>query len=496
MISWKYSGQPRILIVDDNPSIHRDFDLVLLANEQNSDLEAEEQQIYGQSARTAPVRPVYILDHAYSGDEGIKMVQQALAKERPYQLAFVDIRMPGIDGIETIERIWRLDSFVQVVICTAFADYSWDDLARRLGPADNLLVLKKPFDAIEVTQLASTLTKKWFLGRQAALKIEQMELLVSQRTQRLLALQRQPQMGVDPAPENKAPRSPGGGAAETPAVMDRAAASSADQEAALADEPCLILVMGRSEAGCRQVRLSLEGGYRILEARDGEDAFRQAQENVPDLILAEVAGGNLDGIELCRRLKNDELVSHIPIIVLGPAEPENAQIQALEQGADDYIVRPFNEALLKARVDNLTRPRRQLRNYFGDAMALHPRDIAATQVDAQFFQRAMDVVEANLSDFEFDVDAFAKKMATSRRQLLRKFKGVAGCTPKFFIHTLRLKRAAQLLKDSQMTVSEVTYAVGYCDLKHFRAVFRKQFGVLPGEYAGRFEAPDAAGGNK
>ena len=130
------------LIIDDNPSIHRDFELELLDTEHNAELEAEEERMFGEAGRPAPVKPAYTLEHALSGLEGVEKVGQALAEQRPYQLAFVDIRMPGIDGVETIERIWRLDPRLQVVICTAFADYSWDELVRRL-PSSHVVSLGK-----------------------------------------------------------------------------------------------------------------------------------------------------------------------------------------------------------------------------------------------------------------------------------------------------------------------------------------------------------------
>ena len=122
---------PRILIIDDNPNIHRDFELVLLDNLDNPDLEADERRMYGPAAQASLSKPSCTLDHALSGLEGIERVQQALAQDQPYQLAFVDIRMPGIDGVETIERVWQIDPRIQIVICTAYADYSWEDLARR-----------------------------------------------------------------------------------------------------------------------------------------------------------------------------------------------------------------------------------------------------------------------------------------------------------------------------------------------------------------------------
>jgi CheY-like chemotaxis protein len=189
-MKWENTQTARILVVDDNSRIHEDFNLVFFNRQRNLELEADQKDIYGLLDRPVVAKPNFELDHALSGNEGIEKAKSSLAEGRPYQIAFVDIRMPGMDGVETIERIWAIDSRIQAVICTAFADYRWEDLARRLGQSDKLLILKKPFDHIEAFQMASTLSEKWFLARQVALKLEQMELLVAQRTQRVLDLQR------------------------------------------------------------------------------------------------------------------------------------------------------------------------------------------------------------------------------------------------------------------------------------------------------------------
>lgn len=447
---------PRILVVDDNPSIHRDFDLVLLGDAEDVDLEADERQMYGQAAAPAVLKPAYTLDHALSGLEGVEKVRQALAEERPYQLAFVDIRMPGIDGVETIQRIWECDPRMQVVICTAFADYSWEDLVRRWGQTDKLLVLKKPFDTIEVILLASTMTEKWFLARQAALKQAEMELLVARRTRRLLELNRsQPPADTSPA----APNGPGSGT-ELPLIL------LAEDDAKLAS----------------QITAGFGSAYRIIEARDGQEALRQAQENVPDLVITERALPRLDGLALCHRLKGTDLTSHIPVIVLMAGGQQEAQRRLLEAGADHYFVKPLNPPLLKARADELLRMERPSPEGLSPASPVPAPSRTANQADAQFLRRTLEVVDRHLSDFEFDVEALAKQMAVSRRQLFRKLKAVTGVTPNALIRTMRLKRAAELLRESRMTVTEITYAVGFSDLKHFRTVFREQFGVLPGEY--------------
>jgi CheY-like chemotaxis protein/AraC-like DNA-binding protein len=451
---------PRILIVDDNPSIHRDFDLVLLDNAADADLEADERQMYGKAAAPAMPKPPYTLDHALSGLEGVEQVKRALVEERPYQLAFVDIRMPGIDGVETIQRIWQTDSRVQVVICTAFADYSWEDLLRRWGPTDKLLVLKKPFDSIEVILLASTLTEKWSLARQATLKQEEMERLIARRTQKLLELQRHDGPGED---------LPSGG--PDGAVESR--------------ELPLVLVVENDAKAASQISQTLGSAYRVVEVRDGEEGLRQAQELVPDLVVAELALPRLGGLGLCRGLKQSELTSHIPVIVLASRGQEDSQMRALEAGANYCLPQPLDLPLLKARVADLLGARGKMQAGLRPEDPLRPNGLAMNEADAQFLQRAVTTVDRHLCDFEFDVEILAKGMGVSRRQLFRKLRAVTGGTPNSLIRAMRLKRAAQLIQDSQMTITEITYAVGFSDLKHFRTVFREQFGVLPGEYPRR-----------
>jgi signal transduction histidine kinase len=177
----------RILVIDDNPNIHKDFQTILLDEEDSSDLNDLRTEVFGKGASSeAVVTSVYQLDFASQGKEGYEKVEQACAEGRPYQVIFVDMRMPpGWDGLETIEQIWQIDKNVQAVICTAYSDYSWGEITERLGRSDNLLILKKPFDSAEVAQLASSLTEKWILARRASLKTEQLEQMVAERTNEL-----------------------------------------------------------------------------------------------------------------------------------------------------------------------------------------------------------------------------------------------------------------------------------------------------------------------
>ncbi len=180
------SSTHRILVIDDNPSIHKDFQTILVEEEESTSLSTLRAEVFGDNSSRPADKSVYELDFASQGKEGCEKVEQACAESRPYELAFVDMRMPpGWDGLKTIESIWKIDPNIQVVICTAYSDYSWGEISDRLGKSQNLLILKKPFDSAEVAQLASALTEKWVLGRQASLKTEQLEQMVKERTNEL-----------------------------------------------------------------------------------------------------------------------------------------------------------------------------------------------------------------------------------------------------------------------------------------------------------------------
>lgn len=180
-------GPRRVLVVDDNEAIHDDFRKTLGRAPAGPDLRAQEALLFGDTTRIdASPRPTFEIDTASQGHEALAKVRQAIDDGRPYQVAFVDMRMPpGWDGVETISRIWEADPRLQVVICTAYSDSSWDQIRQRLGLTDRMLILKKPFEEVEVCQLASAMTEKWLQTRQAQLKLAEMEMLVAQRTSEL-----------------------------------------------------------------------------------------------------------------------------------------------------------------------------------------------------------------------------------------------------------------------------------------------------------------------
>jgi signal transduction histidine kinase/DNA-binding NtrC family response regulator len=183
MTKLNHHENRRVLVIDDNPSIHDDFRKILSpATSTAAAVEAAERAIFGGATDSVP-QIEFEVDSAYQGQEGVLLAQEALAAGRPYAMAFVDVRMPpGWDGIETTRKLWEEDPNLQVVLCTAYSDYSWDKMFERLGPRDNLLILKKPFDAVEALQLAQALTEKWWLRQQFQRKMEELEDRVTERT--------------------------------------------------------------------------------------------------------------------------------------------------------------------------------------------------------------------------------------------------------------------------------------------------------------------------
>jgi diguanylate cyclase len=182
----------RILVIDDNPAIHQDFDKILRGDAGTADVLSEaERLLFGESPST-PGRPMFQVEFASQGQQGVEKARQAASSGRHYAMAFVDMRMPpGWDGLETIEHLWKADPDVQVVICSAHSDYDWTDFVARLGQCDKLLVLKKPFEPIEVMQCASALTRKWQHEQVLRRQVQSLEQVVTARTEGLEAANRQ-----------------------------------------------------------------------------------------------------------------------------------------------------------------------------------------------------------------------------------------------------------------------------------------------------------------
>jgi len=185
MKSDETTDNRRILVIDDNVSIHEDFRKILVPSKDSNLLDQARAALFGEAPSLRP-QEHFELEFADQGREGFGLVQNAHREGRPYAMAFVDMLMPpGWDGLETIEHLWYVDPDLEIVICTAYFDHPWEDVSRRIGNTDKLLILMKPFHSIEVVQLANALTKKWNLARSVKLQIESLVSCEGQRTAEL-----------------------------------------------------------------------------------------------------------------------------------------------------------------------------------------------------------------------------------------------------------------------------------------------------------------------
>ena len=247
-------------------------------------------------------------------------------------------------------------------------------------------------------------------------------------------------------------------------------------------EPLVLIVEDNADLRA-YIRDVMGESYRFNEAADGEAGFDLAKKTVPDLIISDVMMPKMDGYQLCGRIKTDELTSHIPVILLTARASKENKLEGLETGADDYLIKPFDPDELLSRVKNLIEQRRKLRERFAKRLIVEPKDISVTSADERFMQRALAVLEEHLSDSQFNAERFAEKVGTSRSSLYLKVHGLTGLSTTEFIRSMRLKRAASLIRKKSGSISEIVYQVGFNHLSYFSKCFKKQFGVTPSEFA-------------
>lgn len=243
-----------------------------------------------------------------------------------------------------------------------------------------------------------------------------------------------------------------------------------------------VILIAEDEADLRASLVDALGqDYRLIEAADGEQAFALAIEHVPDLVLTDVMMPRMDGFTLCRMLRQHEDISHIPVIIMTVLSGQQNELQGLEEGADDYIPKPFSLPILKARIHNLVASRRMLLDRLREIEA-SPTDAAAPiPKEERFIRKAMELAESHLSDPSFGIPQLAAALEVSERTLQTKLKAEHGLSPSIFTRNLRMQRAKHLLALGSMTVTEVAIAVGIPDVSYFGKCFRREFGVPPSE---------------
>jgi signal transduction histidine kinase/ligand-binding sensor domain-containing protein/DNA-binding response OmpR family regulator len=245
--------------------------------------------------------------------------------------------------------------------------------------------------------------------------------------------------------------------------------------------PILLLVEDNDEFR-EYMRETLQKEYQIHEAPNGKLGLEMTMELIPDLIVSDVMMPEMDGMELCRNVKTDTRVSHIPVILLTARAEDEQQLQGYETGADAYITKPFRLDILLVRIRNLIKRRELVQKQFQQHIKVQPSEIAIRSVDEAFISKAVKVVEDNISNAEFTVEELSSEMAMSRMYLYKKLLSLTGKTPVEFIRIIRMRRAASLLEKSQLTISEIAYQVGFNNPKYFARLFKDEFKVLPTEY--------------
>lgn len=249
------------------------------------------------------------------------------------------------------------------------------------------------------------------------------------------------------------------------------------------DQSKLLIVEDNSDVRA-YIKSIFLGKFIILEAEDGKEGLGLAGEEIPDLIISDVMMPVMDGISMTKQLKSNVKTSHIPVILLTARTSLIFKVEGLETGADDYVNKPFNPKVLQLKVRNLIRTRELMRTMFRDnqVLSLEPKQVTLTSADEHFVQKVLESLEGNMSNAQYSVEDLGVDVGMSRMQLYRKLKALTGQSANEFIRTIRLKRAAQLLAQNQLTVAEITYEVGFNDLQYFRECFKKLFGVTPSEY--------------
>ncbi len=222
--------------------------------------------------------------------------------------------------------------------------------------------------------------------------------------------------------------------------------------------------------------------FNVVEASDGVEGEEMVQKSTPDIIISDLMMPRVSGVELCSRLKNDIRFSHIPVILLTAKLSDEAKIESYKAGADSYISKPFNFEVLQTRIEMLLEQQEKRKRIFRKTIDIQPSEITTTSLDEEFIKKALDLIEKNIGNAEYSNDDLSRDLGMSRSSLYPKFQSITGQTPNHFIRSIRLKRAAQLLQTTQLTISEISWEVGINDVKYFNKYFKEDFGQTPSQY--------------
>lgn len=243
-----------------------------------------------------------------------------------------------------------------------------------------------------------------------------------------------------------------------------------------------ILLVDDNVEIAQYIKESLEEQYRVKMVSNGKEALELLLTEEPDLIISDVMMPVMNGLNLCKTLKQNVKTCHIPIILLTAKTSVQDQIEGLHQGADDYVAKPFEMNLLEAKIQNLIKTRKRLRELYSRSNDIKPESIAFNRLDKEFLEKAVKVVEEHLVDIKFSVDLFAQEMNMSRSNLHLKMKAITGASASDFIKKIRFNKALKLLEENCYSMAEISYMTGFNSPSYFSTSFKKHFGYLPTEH--------------
>lgn len=262
-------------------------------------------------------------------------------------------------------------------------------------------------------------------------------------------------------------------------------ASEQEENPTEQSEKPLVLIVEDNDDVRLYIKTFLSDDYSVIEAVNGKKGLLKAMNHVPELIISDVMMEVMDGFELCRQLKGNLSTSHIPVILLTACSLDEQRAIGFESGADAYIPKPFNEALLKIRVRKLIESRENLKKHFQQSLTFGDKKETVTQIDKTFIEKFRKIVEDNLSDSDLNVDEIGRNMGLSRIQLYRKIKSLTNYAPNELVRTIRLKAAEKLLQSSEKSISEIAYETGFSSPSYFTKCFKEYFNESPTEYLTR-----------
>jgi DNA-binding response OmpR family regulator len=257
------------------------------------------------------------------------------------------------------------------------------------------------------------------------------------------------------------------------------------------DLPAILVVEDNKDLR-NLLKLQLEDKYKVYIAANGAEGLRKVNQHHPDLVVTDLMMPEMSGMELLKAMRNDFQISHIPVIILTAKHDDEAKIQATSMGANAYITKPFNKEYLIARIEQLLGDRRSFReNIWKQESHTQPQETETYEnylqkKDLQFLEKINQVIEENLDNSDFNIDSIADNLGISRSAFFKKLKSLTGLAPVDMIKEVRLNKSIELLQNTDMTVSEVAFAVGFKESGYYGKCFRKKYGQTPTEYMSKY----------